>query len=153
ERRECARDRSDEPHGDDERRDRDRQRNDRSRIDVDRRAGSRGSSFRARHVGIVRAVTSAPMDGGARTLRVRMSVRSALAIVFGLAATVLALEIVHNSQRVIAWVLVAAAIAALVFPAVEWLAHFRFIPRALAVLILVLFGLGTLGFLGYRIGS
>jgi len=93
------------------------------------------------------------MDGGARTLRVRMSVRSALAIVFGLAATVLALEIVHNSQRVIAWVLVAAAIAALVFPAVEWLAHFRFIPRALAVLILVLFGLATLGFLGYRIGS
>jgi predicted PurR-regulated permease PerM len=90
------------------------------------------------------------MDG-ARTFRVRMSVRSALAIVFGLAATVLALNVVHNAQRVIAWVLIAAAIAALVFPAVEWLAHFRYIPRALAVVMLVVLGLGTLGFLGYRI--
>jgi predicted PurR-regulated permease PerM len=82
---------------------------------------------------------------------VRLSLRTALVLVFGLAATILALEILHNAQRVIAWVLCAAAIAALVYPAVVWLSSFRFIPRALAVLLLVLLGLGVLGFTGYRI--
>jgi predicted PurR-regulated permease PerM len=91
------------------------------------------------------------MADGARTVRVRLSVRSALAIVFALGATVLLLEILHNAQRVIAWVLAAMAIAALVYPAVAWLAHFRFIPRAVAVIVVVLVALGTIGFIGYRI--
>src|SRR5690348_4918515 len=91
------------------------------------------------------------MADGARTLRVQLSVRSALAIVFALAATVLLLEVLHNAERVIAWVLAAAAIAALVFPAVDWLAHFRFVPRAVAVIVTALLMLGTIGFLGYRV--
>jgi predicted PurR-regulated permease PerM len=91
------------------------------------------------------------MADGARTLKVRLSVRSALALVFGLAATVLLLRILHSSERVIAWVLCAMAVAALVYPAVEWLARFRYIPRALAVIIVFVLGVGSVGFLGYRI--
>jgi putative heme transporter len=91
------------------------------------------------------------MADGARTLRVQLSMRAALAIVFALAATVLLLEVLHNAERVIAWVLVAASIAALVFPAVDWLAHFRFVPRAVAVIVTALLMLGTIGFLGYRV--
>ena len=86
-----------------------------------------------------------------RNVKVRLSVRSALAIVFALGATVLLLEILRNAERVIAWVLCAMAIAALVFPAVEWLAHFRFIPRGVAILLTVVVALGTIGFVGYRI--
>ena len=81
----------------------------------------------------------------------RLSVRSALAIVFALAATVLLLEIAHDAERVFAWVLAAAAIAALLYPAFEWLAHFRFVPRVVAVLLLTVVTLGTIGFVGYRI--
>jgi predicted PurR-regulated permease PerM len=43
------------------------------------------------------------------------------------------------------------SIAALVYPAVEWLAHFRYVPRGIAVLVTVIIGLGSVGFLGYRI--
>jgi predicted PurR-regulated permease PerM len=91
------------------------------------------------------------MADGTRTVRVRLSVRAALAIVFALAATALLLEILHNAERVIAWVLAAAAIAALVYPAVEWLAHFRFVPRPLAVIITAVVLLSAIGFLGYRV--
>jgi predicted PurR-regulated permease PerM len=91
------------------------------------------------------------MADGTRTVRVRLSVRSALAIVFALVITALLLEIAQNAERVIAWVLIAVAIAALVFPAVEWMSRSRFVPRGLAVLILVVVALGTIGFLGYRI--
>jgi predicted PurR-regulated permease PerM len=91
------------------------------------------------------------MADGVGTARVRLSVRSALALVFGLGAVVLILRVLVSSQRVIAWVLCAMAIAALVYPAVAWLAHFRYVPRGLAVLITVVVALGTVGFLGYRI--
>jgi predicted PurR-regulated permease PerM len=87
----------------------------------------------------------------ARTLRVRLSVRSALALVFALGLTVLILEIAHDAERVIAWALSAMAVAALVYPAVAWLAHFRFVPRALAVAVTALLLLGTIGFFGYKI--
>jgi predicted PurR-regulated permease PerM len=87
----------------------------------------------------------------ARTLRVRLSVRSALALVFALGLTFLLLEIAHDAERVIAWALSAMAIAALVYPAIEWLAHFRFVPRAVAVLLTALLLLGTIGFVGYKI--
>ena len=87
----------------------------------------------------------------ARTLRVRLSVRSALALVFALGVTFLFLEIARDAERVIAWALSAMAIAALIRPAVVWLAHFRFIPRALAVVLIALFMLGTIGFVGYKI--
>ncbi|HEV7524234.1 MAG TPA: AI-2E family transporter [Acidimicrobiia bacterium] len=87
----------------------------------------------------------------ARTLRVRLSVRSALALVFALGLTFLLLAIAHDAERVIAWALSAMAIAALLYPAVDWLAHFRFVPRAVAVLLTALLLLGTIGFVGYKI--
>ena len=83
--------------------------------------------------------------------RVRLSLRSALALVFALAVTVLLLEIAHDAERVIAWVFSAMALAALVHPAFTWLSHFRFVPRAVAVLLLVIVSLGSIGFVGYRI--
>jgi predicted PurR-regulated permease PerM len=82
---------------------------------------------------------------------VRISFRTALALVFALAATVLLLEIAHDAERVIAWALCAMAIAALVSPAVTWLSRFRFIPRALAVIITALVVVGSISFVGYRI--
>jgi predicted PurR-regulated permease PerM len=80
---------------------------------------------------------------------VLVSVRSALAIMALLALTVLALEIVRHSERVIAWVLVAGAIAVLVYPAVEFGA--RWLPRVLVVVLLVFVSLGAIGFVSYRI--
>src|SRR6185437_4327322 len=41
--------------------------------------------------------------------------------------------------------------AALVRPGVTWLAHFRFMPRALAVILTALVILGAIGFVGYKI--
>ena len=43
------------------------------------------------------------------------------------------------------------AIAALVRPGVTWLAHFRFIPRGVAVILTALVILGAIGFVGYKI--
>lgn len=82
--------------------------------------------------------------------RVRLSFRSALALVFGLGATVLLLEILRDAERVLAWVLCSMAVAALVYPAVAWLSHFRFVPRGVAVLLVALAMLGAIGFVGYR---
>lgn len=79
----------------------------------------------------------------------RVSVRSALAVMFLLALTVLMLEIARDSERVIAWVLVGAALAGLVYPVVEFGA--RWVPRGLVVLFVVLLGLGAVGFVGYRL--
>jgi predicted PurR-regulated permease PerM len=91
-----------------------------------------------------------PVNGSsARVSDVFVSVRSALAIMALLALTVLALEIVRHSERVIAWVLVAGAIAVLVYPAVEFGA--RFLPRVLVVILLVFLGLGAIGFVSYRL--
>ena len=90
------------------------------------------------------------MNGSsARPSGVLVSVRSALAIMAMLALTVLMLEIVRHSERVIAWVLVAGAIAVLVYPAVEFGA--RFLPRLLVVVLLVFIGLGAIGFVSYRL--
>src|SRR6185437_6898315 len=97
------------------------------------------------------SVSYEPMADIARTLRVRLSVRSALALVFALGLTFLLLEIAHDAERVIFWALSAMAIAALVRPGVVWLAHFRFIPRAVAVILTALVILGAIGFVGYKI--
>jgi predicted PurR-regulated permease PerM len=82
---------------------------------------------------------------------VRISFRTALALVFALAATLLLLEIAQDARRVIAWALCAMAIAALVSPVVTWLARFRFIPRALAVIITAVVVVSSISFVGYRI--
>jgi predicted PurR-regulated permease PerM len=91
------------------------------------------------------------MVDATRTVRVRLSVRSSFAVVLALAAAILLLEILRDAERVIAWMFAAMAVAALVYPAVAWLAHFRFIPRVAAVLITAILILGSLGFVGYRI--
>jgi predicted PurR-regulated permease PerM len=82
---------------------------------------------------------------------VRVSVRSAFGVMALLALTVLMLEIARHSERVIAWVLTAGAIAVLVYPAVQF--GSRWLPRVLVVVILVIVGLGTIGFVGYRLVS
>jgi predicted PurR-regulated permease PerM len=75
--------------------------------------------------------------------------RSALAIVFAIAATIFVLEVAVDAQRVIAWVLAAAAVAALVQPLVALLA--RHMRRGFAVLIVFFLVLGSLGFVVYRV--
>jgi predicted PurR-regulated permease PerM len=97
---------------------------------------------------VSRSSPAAP-DSAAAASDVLVSVRSALAILSMLALTVLGLEIARHSERVIAWVLVAGALAVLLYPAVEFGA--RWLPRGLVVLFLTLFGLTSLGFVGYRI--
>jgi predicted PurR-regulated permease PerM len=93
---------------------------------------------------------ASPGNGSsARLPDVLISVRSALAVMSLLALTVLMLEIVRHSQRVIAWVLVAGAISVLVYPAVEFGA--RWLPRVLVVVLLVFVSLGAIGFVSYRL--
>jgi predicted PurR-regulated permease PerM len=82
-------------------------------------------------------------------LTVRLSLRSALAIVIALALTVLVLEIARDAERVIAWVLTSVAVAAMVSPLIEWMS--RRIPRGLAVLLVLAISLATIGFVAYRI--
>lgn len=85
----------------------------------------------------------------ARRPEVRVSLRSAFAILLGFAVTVLVLEIALDAKRVIAWAFTAMAVAALVQPAVTFFQ--RFMSRGLAVLAVVLLVLGSLGFVTYRI--
>jgi predicted PurR-regulated permease PerM len=85
----------------------------------------------------------------ARRLGVFISVRSALIVVSSLALTVLMLEIALHSKRVIAWVLVAGALAVLLYPAVEF--GSRFMARGIVVLLLLIAALSSIGFVGYRI--
>jgi predicted PurR-regulated permease PerM len=77
-----------------------------------------------------------------------MSLRSAFVIVFGLAATGFVVEMARSAERVIAWALIAAALAALVYPAVAFLD--RFVPRAVAILIVFLVTIGAVGIAAAR---
>jgi predicted PurR-regulated permease PerM len=70
-----------------------------------------------------------------------MSLRSAFVIVFGLAATVLAVEMARSAERVIAWALTAVALAALVYPAVAFVD--RYVPRAAAILLVFVVTIGA----------
>src|SRR4029079_4603870 len=123
-------------HGQDRERDADRDRG--IRIEIDAPARRRrirfcrrgeyelgGSVGADRHVVIVRVMTDVsgepPVDvSSARASEVLVSVRSAFAVASLLALTVLTLEIALHSKRVIAWVLVAGALAVLLYPAVEF---------------------------------
>ncbi|MGQ0826264.1 MAG: AI-2E family transporter [Actinomycetota bacterium] len=86
---------------------------------------------------------------GAPGAAVRVSLRSALAVVVAIALTILALEVALDAKRVIAWAVSAMAVAALVQPAVTYLA--RWIPRGLAVVCVVVLLLGSIGYVAYRI--
>ena len=91
-----------------------------------------------------------PVDvSSARPSDVLVSVRSALAVASLLALTVLMLEIALHSKRVIAWVLVAGALAVLLYPAVEF--GSRWMARSIVVLLLLIAALSSIGFVGYRI--
>jgi predicted PurR-regulated permease PerM len=69
--------------------------------------------------------------------------RSAFVIVFALAATVLVLETLQSAERVIAWVLSSAAVAALLYPLVVFFD--RYLPRAVAILVVFVVVLGSIG--------
>ena len=79
--------------------------------------------------------------------RLRVSSRSIVAAVFVVALTLLALRVLSSAERVLAWVLIASSTAALVAPAVEWIA--RRIPRGLAVAAVALGGLALIGGVTY----
>ncbi len=86
------------------------------------------------------------MDGAARTLGVRLTLRSASLLVAGLASTLLVLRIAESSQRVIAWVLSAAAVAVLVHPVIALVD--RVMPRGVAVLLVAGVMLAIVGLTG-----
>jgi predicted PurR-regulated permease PerM len=85
--------------------------------------------------------------GDGRTAGLRISLRSAFLLVGAIAASALLLRVLSSSQRVIGWMLVAAAVAGLLHPLVVRLD--RYIPRGFAVLIVVLVLLGSVGVSGY----
>lgn len=66
-----------------------------------------------------------------------------------LGATLAALRLVASSTRVIGWVLAASTIAGLLYPVVARLT--RWIPRAMAILVVVLVVLGAIGGITYRL--
>ena len=75
--------------------------------------------------------------------RVRVPWVTALSAVVAIAMTILVLRIADGSQRVIAWILIAAAVAALVSPLVDLFD--RWMPRGLAVTLVALLVLGAVG--------
>jgi predicted PurR-regulated permease PerM len=81
--------------------------------------------------------------------RVRISLRSAFLLVGAIAAAALLLRVLASSQRVLGWMLMAAAIAGLLHPLAVRLD--RHIPRGFAVLIVVLGLLGSTGLGGYAL--
>ena len=160
ERRERARDGTHEPDADHERGHRNRQRRSRTagRCRVRRLAAPVWLS--ASEYPMLPVVTSlsyermadVPRTPAANAFRVRLSLRTALALVFAFGVTVLVLEIARDAERVIAWVLSAMAIAALAVSRGR-------VARALPVRAPSDRGhrspcsprSATLGFLGYRI--
>jgi predicted PurR-regulated permease PerM len=76
-------------------------------------------------------------------VRVRVPWSTALVTVVTIAFTILALRIADGSQRVIAWILIAAAVAAIVSPLVN--VFDRWMPRGLAVTLVALLVLGAVG--------
>jgi predicted PurR-regulated permease PerM len=89
------------------------------------------------------------MAGEPTTERLRFSSRSVLVAIAMLAATLALLRLVEASTRVIGWIVGAAVIAGLLYPAVHALS--RRIPRALAVLLVAASTVGAVGFVGYRV--
>ena len=81
--------------------------------------------------------------------RLRISARSATLAVAMLGATLAFLAMVAAAQRVIGWILVAAALAGLLHPPVSALA--RRMPRALATAIVMLCFVGALAAVGYSL--
>lgn len=87
----------------------------------------------------------------ARHATLRVSARSIVLAVTGLGATFLALRMAASAERVIGWIVAAAAVAFLLTPMVERLR--RWMPRGLAVLVVALVVLGGAGLAGYGVGT
>ena len=81
--------------------------------------------------------------------RLRFTPRSLILAVAMLGATLAALRLVAASTRVIGWLLAAAAIASLLHPLVAGLS--RWLPRGLAVVIVVVVTLGAVGVVTYSL--
>lgn len=79
--------------------------------------------------------------------RLRLTTASAVRAVLLLGATLAALRLVVASQRVIGWILAAAAIAMLLNPLVVFLS--RRMPRGIAVAVVALATLASVGFVTY----
>ena len=85
---------------------------------------------------------------GSQTLeRLRLSPKSAVILVAMLGATLALMRLVVSSQRVLGWILTAAAVAALLQPAVSFFQ--RRMPRALAVALVVILTVGIGGVIVY----
>lgn len=87
------------------------------------------------------------MNSPAGMPRVRISLRAAAALVGSLALTILALRTLQASERVVGWILFAAALAIVLDPMVKVVQ--RWMPRALAVLVVLLVVGGAVGVAAY----
>lgn len=76
------------------------------------------------------------MAGERAIPRLRVTFRGAILVVFGLALVFFVLARLPSAQRVLGWAIAAAVVAALVYPAVEFLA--RRMPRAVAIFLVAL---------------
>ena len=85
------------------------------------------------------------------TERLRLSPRSAAGAVVLLGLTLALLRLLAAAQRVLGWMLVAAAIAGVLHPFVALLS--RRIPRGAAVAVVALAALGAVGGTGYGVVS
>jgi putative heme transporter len=77
------------------------------------------------------------------TERVRFTARSLLVAVGMFGATLAGLKLFASASRIVGWVLTATVIAAVLYPLVAGLA--RWIPRSVAVLVVLLVTIGSLG--------
>lgn len=82
------------------------------------------------------------------TERLRLSTRSTLMVVGLFGLTLATLRLVVASQRVLGWIIAAAALAGLLDPAVRRLQ--RRMPRGAATAVVVLVTLASVGFVAYR---
>src|SRR5437660_500975 len=84
-----------------------------------------------------------------RTAVLRLTPLSVIRAVVMLGLTLAAIGVIASSARVIGWLLAAAAMAGLLHPAVERLAHRM--PRSLALAVVVLVTLGIAAAVGYAV--
>jgi len=87
----------------------------------------------------------------ARPGTLRVSARSILLAVAGVGLTLLGLRMAVAAERVIGWIAAAASVAFLLTPVVDRLR--RWMPRGVAVLVVVLIVLGGVGLAGYVVGA
>src|SRR5207248_8280771 len=89
------------------------------------------------------------MAQGPATERVRFTTRSLLIAVGMFGATLAGLKLFSSASRIVGWVLTAAVVAAVLHPLVAGLS--RWMPRSLAVLVVVLVTIGAVGVITWRL--